>query len=257
MQFPPLAFPISGQMGRAAGTFVTSPHLRGNTAALRLFRGAVPPTLSIRDQIAVAVAERIVLQRLAPGQRLSEQTIADEFRVSKAPVGEALNLLRHEGLVETAAHRSPHVAPVSVQDFDDLLEFRAALAKTFVPRYVLGHEQSDQEVLQRYFEQMGAMVGDDAQAFEFVELSDRCMLFLALQAGNARIASAMCSLSLQLLRYLAMAARTVRQRRLSLDRWIETAEVLATRDIEKALAHLDETRATRGADIRSLLREPA
>jgi DNA-binding GntR family transcriptional regulator len=256
MQFAPLAI-VQKAGPTAISHFVFSPQIRAGSAAFRLFNGDVPPTLSIRDQVAVAVAERIVEQKLAPGMRIREQLFADEFNVSKAPVSEALMLLAYTGLVETSAHRGAFVSKISVEDFGELVEYRSTLARTFVPRYVETHTRQDQEVLQRYFAQMADLVSDDARAFEFVELTDRCLLFIAMRAGNGRITRAMSSLSLQLLRYFTMATRTVKQRRQLLNRWNEASKIMAARNSDQALAHFEQTTRIRGADIRTLIQEAA
>lgn len=231
--------------------------MRAGAAAFRLFNGAVPPTLSIRDQVAVTVAERIVQQTLPPGTRIREQLLADEFGISKAPVGEALSLLEHAGLVESSAHRSSFVTRISAQDFAELMEFRFALGRALLPRYALANTEEDQQVMQRYVDQMTAILPSDAQAFEFAELGDRSVLFVATRAGSGRLARAMYSLSLQLLRYFAMTTRTVVERRQILDRAIQMGAVLAARNPERALDLFDQHAQLRGTDVLAHLRDLA
>jgi DNA-binding GntR family transcriptional regulator len=239
------------------GPFIASPHVRSGAAAFRLFNGAVPPTLSIRDQVAIAVAERIVEQKLAPATRIREQLLAEEFGVSKAPVNEALTLLEHAGLVDSAAHRSAYVSAMSAADFDELVAFRLCLARDFLPRFAQAHSREDAAVLQQYVANMGDLVADDAQAFDFIELSDRAMLFMAMRAGNGRIARTMSSVSLQLLRYFAMGVRNVRQRRELLQRWHETVRNIALRTPEPLLSHFEQTLRMRMDETRAALRAAA
>ena len=247
--------PLTAQVApaQALERFVSSPRLLAQAAAFRLFYAAVPPTLTVRDQVASVVAERIVEQQLAPGTRVREQLLAHEFGVSKAPVSEALMLLEHFGLIESSARRGVFVSKISVADFEDLVDYRSTLARTFVPRFVEKQTQSDQDVLLRYIAQMSKLVANDAKAFEFIELSDRCVLFIAMQAGSRRIAQAMCSISLQLLRYFAMAARTESQRRLFLNRWQEASKIMAARNAAQAFAHFEQTAQIRDADVRNAI----
>ncbi len=51
-----------------------------------------PLTRSLSEQIAARLSERIVSGVYAPGQRIMEQAVADEFAVSRGPVREALRL---------------------------------------------------------------------------------------------------------------------------------------------------------------------
>lgn len=253
----PLRFLLSGEPTpiEALGPFVSSPQALAQPAAFRLFCGAVPPTLTVRDQVGIVVAERVVEQQLAPGVRVREQLLADEFGISKAPVSEALMRLEHFGLVQSSARRGVFVSKISVADYEDLVDYRFTLARTFVPRFIERQTQSDQDVLQRYIAQMTQLVANDAKAFEFIELSDRCLLFVAMQAGSQRIAQAMCSISLQLLRYFAMAARTVKQRRLFLTRWQEASKIMAARNATQALVHFEQTAQIRGTDVRNAIRD--
>lgn len=166
-------------------------------------------------------------------------------------------LLEYSGLVESAAHRGTFVSKMSVEIFDELMEMRTTLARTFVRRFVEMHSREDQEVLERYFEQMADLVANDEQELQFAEVSDRCLLFIAMRAGNSRIARAMSSLSLQLLRYFAVAARTVIQRRLRLSRWQEAGRIMAARNADQALALFDQMVQVYDVDIRASIRDAA
>jgi DNA-binding GntR family transcriptional regulator len=256
MQRVPVAPPQAARP-TAIGSFVSSSQVRAGYALIRLFNGDVPPTLSIRDQLAVAVAERIIAQRLPPGTRIREQLLADEFNVSKAPVSEALMLLKYTGLVESSAHRSAFVSRISVEDFEDLVQYRSTLARTFVPQYVKVHSRHDSKILEQYVMRMAELLVDDSRAFEFVEMSDRCFLFVAMQAGNRRIARTMSSVSLQLLRYFGMTAKTVKQRRYLLKRWNEAITIIAARSPEQMLAHFEQTLQAREDETRCAIREAA
>src|SRR5262249_5521701 len=195
-------------------------------AAFRLFHGTEPPTLSIKDQVAVAVAERIIDGRLKPGERIPEQLISDEFHISKAPVSEALMLLEYAGLVESAARRSAYVPVVSAQDFAELREYRLALARVFLPRFFGVHQQTDRAILRAHVVELEKLAGQDDRAFEFVELIDRTTLYVASRAGNQRIARTIFSISLQVLRYFRLGSQTVKERRAVLAHYKRTISAL-------------------------------
>lgn len=69
----------------------------------------------------------IVEGRYTPGQRLVEQTVAEEFDLSRTPVREAIRRLDAEGLVVTERNRGAMVRAVSVDEVLDLYELRARL----------------------------------------------------------------------------------------------------------------------------------
>src|SRR5215467_2016382 len=84
MRLPPIT-PDPPAPNRPFARTIHAPPAPTSYAAFRLFHGTEPPTLSIKDQVAVAVAERIIDGRLKPGERIPEQLISDEFHISKAP----------------------------------------------------------------------------------------------------------------------------------------------------------------------------
>jgi len=256
MRLPPIT-PEAPGASRPFSRSIRAPRAPTSYAAFRLFEGREPPTLSIKDQVAVAVAERIIEGRFKPGERIPEQLIADEFSVSKAPVSEALMLLEYAGLIESAARRSAYVPPLSVEDFDELTEYRAALARVFLVRFFDGQEPTDRSVMRSYIEQLEALVADEARAFDFVELFDRSSLFAAVQAGNRRIARTMFSVSLQTLRYYRLGSQTVRQRRATLSLWRRAAQAREERDKKRYLDLCAEMSETRYAETLAVLKAAA
>jgi DNA-binding GntR family transcriptional regulator len=169
-------------------------------------------------------------------------------------VSEALMLLQYTGLVESAARRSAYVAPMSEADYGDLVEYRAALAGVFFPRFLHAHSPADRRVLGDFRDHMAELVSDDARTFEFAEVADRSVLYVAMQSGNRRIARVMSPLSLQLLRYYAVAVRTTRQRRQWLEAWTAALKILETRDLKHFMALIAQTRESMSADILAALR---
>jgi DNA-binding GntR family transcriptional regulator len=60
------------------------------------------PTGSLVDEIAAVLRERIIERRYLADARLSQRALADELTVARGVVGEALRMLRREGLVDIA-----------------------------------------------------------------------------------------------------------------------------------------------------------
>src|SRR5258705_190980 len=86
-----------------------------------------PLTLSLVEQIAARLSERIVGGDYAPGQRIMEQALADEFQVSRGPVREALRLLEKDGLVTILARRGALVTKLSIDEVREIFDIRAML----------------------------------------------------------------------------------------------------------------------------------
>ena len=73
-----------------------------------------------------ALRQGIVDSKLAPGERLRSDALANELRVSRTPVREALRKLEAEGLVEHAGSRLV-VRALSERDLTELFYVREAL----------------------------------------------------------------------------------------------------------------------------------
>lgn len=73
------------------------------------------------------IRERIMSGELAPGSRLNEVALADEMRISRPPVREALRILSGEGLVEFAAGRGAVVTDLDLDSYVQVAEIRMAL----------------------------------------------------------------------------------------------------------------------------------
>lgn len=77
-----------------------------------------------QTQIAQQVVESILAQKLAPGERLGEQGLADLFGVSRTLVREALMQLQARGFVEVRPRKGWYVVEPSVEDARDAFSAR-------------------------------------------------------------------------------------------------------------------------------------
>lgn len=70
------------------------------------------------------IKEDILSGKLKKDHKLIEQSICDEYKVSRTPVREALLQLEMEGLVETIPNRGAYVLGLSPRDMDDMFILR-------------------------------------------------------------------------------------------------------------------------------------
>src|SRR5258708_18534023 len=82
---------------------------------------------SLRDMAYEALKKRIIEVDLQPGERLVERDLADELKVSRIPLREALRRLAAEGLVVLVPHRGALVSPFTPADVRDLFDVRESL----------------------------------------------------------------------------------------------------------------------------------
>ena len=81
----------------------------------------------LREIVADAIRDKILSGDLAPGDRLHENTIAEELGVSRNPVREAIRALEATGLIEVTPRIGASVTRFDVDDLSHLLELRSSL----------------------------------------------------------------------------------------------------------------------------------
>ena len=78
-------------------------------------------------QVREAILGEIASGRLAPGERIIQEQIAQALGVSRQPVQQALMLLRTEGALRDAPGRGLIVAPLVADEVQHMYDMRAAI----------------------------------------------------------------------------------------------------------------------------------
>lgn len=81
----------------------------------------------ISDQVYDYLRGEIVAGRLAPGERVSPEEFAQQLKVSKMPIKEAIERLASEGLFEIQARRGTYVSRLNAEELAETFEVRCAL----------------------------------------------------------------------------------------------------------------------------------
>lgn len=85
------------------------------------------PDETVAARISRILAERIVAGALAPGEKLRQDHIAEEFGASHVPVREAFRRLEAQGLAASSPRRGVRVAAFDRGEIREVVEMRAAL----------------------------------------------------------------------------------------------------------------------------------
>ena len=72
------------------------------------------------EDVADRLREQIFRKQLAPGSRLDEQSLAEQFGISRTPMREAIKVLASEGLVTIKMRRGAHVTEVNRGDLEQI-----------------------------------------------------------------------------------------------------------------------------------------
>lgn len=224
---------------------------------MRLFADATGPTLTVPEQIAAKVGDRIIAGQFEAGARIGEQELADEFAVSRGPVREAIRLLEREGLVVVLARRGAVVASLSAQELHEVFEIRAGLIDIALRKIALlrsaEHLAAMRAGVARLKELSEQPDGGDAYA----ETVHRLIQITASFAGNERLRRMIGALSLQSLRYSKLGLAAVDRRKRSVRTWQQTLKALEAGDAEQLVA-LSRQRAEASAQeaVRRLRETP-
>lgn len=81
-----------------------------------------PHRPNINSDAAEYIRSQIFNRKIRPGDRISQDEIAEELGISKLPIREALLAMSAEGLVELKARRGAYVAPLERRDIADQFE---------------------------------------------------------------------------------------------------------------------------------------
>ncbi len=106
---------------------------------------------SLADDVVERLRQAIWSGRLAPDERLREETLANFLGVSRGPIREALTRLEREGLVVKYPNRGAVVARLSREDLDEVFSLRLAIERLAVRMAVRNAEP-------KHFEQMQAVI---------------------------------------------------------------------------------------------------
>ncbi len=87
----------------------------------------IMPPKSISDQIYEVIKERILLGKIAPGERMIASTTAEALQTSRTPVREAFQRLVQDGLVERLLQGGVRVTMITPQMIKEVFGIRAVL----------------------------------------------------------------------------------------------------------------------------------
>jgi DNA-binding GntR family transcriptional regulator len=100
------------------------------------------PLPNLIDQVYARILEAIIDRTLLPGQRITQNELADKLGVSRQPVSHALHLLHRQGLVAESGRRGFEVTQLDPQRIRQLYEVRGAI-DALAARLAAGRSKTD------------------------------------------------------------------------------------------------------------------
>ena len=124
--------------------------------------------------------------RLRPGQWLREQEVAEELRVSRTPVREAMRRLAQEGLLLISANRGARVRPITLEETVAVYEVRERLEGMAAWLAARHGDRAGVDALLERLQAMTALSHDDYVAHVWAD--NDLHLCLAKLSGNPVLA---------------------------------------------------------------------
>ncbi|NWF93794.1 MAG: GntR family transcriptional regulator [Syntrophaceae bacterium] len=109
-------------------------------------RAVIVPPNSISDQIYEVLKERILLGKIAPGERIIENSIAESLKTSRTPVREAFQRLVQDGLAERVPQGGVRATIITPRMVREIFGIRAVLEVYAVE---LACDQIDAETIRK------------------------------------------------------------------------------------------------------------
>jgi DNA-binding GntR family transcriptional regulator len=131
--------------------------------------------MSSQATIAQRVVESILAQKLAPGERLGEQQLADLFGVSRTLVREALMQLQARGFVEVRSRKGWYVVEPSIDEARDAFAARRAVEAGMLRDAELG-DVDEGRPLQSVVRKLRQHIKDEEAAIEGPDAAARAFL---------------------------------------------------------------------------------
>lgn len=159
---------------------------------------------TIASRISRALAERIISGALAPGERLRQDHIAEEFGASHVPVREAFRLLEAQGLAVSEPRRGFRVAAFDLKEVREVAEMRAVL-EVLALRHAIPHLTG--AILDRA--EAATVAADTSRDVRSWEAANRAFHRLLLEpCGMPRLLASIDDLHAASARFLFSAWRT-------------------------------------------------
>ncbi|WP_319522860.1 GntR family transcriptional regulator [uncultured Desulfosarcina sp.] len=129
------------------------------------------------------IRQMLFHNEIVPGQKIAYRDLAERLGMSQTPVIQALKWLEFQGLVRHERHRGYYTEPVSIQEVEEIYEFREQIELALLPRTMA---RMDAPALRKLEDALQAHL----QASRKIYLHDRLLkdmefhLTLAALSGN-------------------------------------------------------------------------
>jgi len=203
----------------------------------------------VADRVALDLAHLIETEVYKPGDRLRETELSERFKVSRAPVREALRILATRSLVHIEPMKGATVARLSDQEARESVEISAVLFGLAARKAAVMRNDEDIQALWRQVERLEAMTGQGVRPQDFFHQTLRAGFAVLDAAKGARLRSLILDVRAGAAHNFGpygFTTQLLRER--AAQRWRDLADAIVRGDADEAdrqaqLTHVDSLTA--------------
>jgi len=162
---------------------------------------------TLRERISDKLRDAIISGEIAPGTRLQEVEIAEQYKTSRTPVREAFRQLESEGFLLIRPRRGAVVSSITARDIREFYEVKSVLESFAAKRAVARISDEDIERMAELNQQMKELY-QSSKISKMVPVHNEFHEVFVKAAGNERLASLISSLVRQFQRFRIALSHT-------------------------------------------------
>ena len=193
----------------------------------------MPETSSLTDQVYSAIKNDILTCRLDPGSRIAQSQLVRRYAFGITPIREALKRLEQEGYVQSIPRFGYLIAPITVQDVEDLYDLRLILEQSAI-RLAIQRASAEQAEQIRQSANFTYTFKDSASYLRFLEHNNHFHVGIALTSGNRKLAQLLADVLNEMTRIFNLGLDLRDSAEEMRGEHIALAEAIAARDIPRA-----------------------
>ena len=166
------------------------------------------PQSNLVDQVKDKLIAAIANGELAPGERVVESELARRMGISRGPVREAARLLQQWGILSSQARRGFFVRRVSLEEIDNLSDYRICLESYAAKKAVSRASRGDVNKLRELY--MDVLAAEKVWGTDPLAALEAAIVFhhfIFELSGNPRLAEAFDGLVVQIRQIAALVSR--------------------------------------------------
>ncbi len=179
---------------------------------------------------------------LLPGHRMIVLDIAKQFSVSQAPVREALERLKQEGLIVGKMNKGSAVSEITAQEIRDIYELRQMVEGHALRATMRVLEEKDIAYLESIIDGMREAI-DKEDPYRLVEMDMLFHGYFYLRSGNALLYDIWNSIKSKIMRFITITNQDHQGYSIP-DSHTEILDMIKSGDVDLA-----ETKLVRGLDF--------